>query len=112
MLLGLTNAPATFQALMNKVLSLFLRRFVLVFFDDILIYSESWSEHLRLVHPVLAKLREHNLFIMYMECAFGELSMVYLGHVIFEEGITMDKGKVQAALSDRHRARYGRWMLS
>jgi hypothetical protein len=56
---GLTNAPAAFQVLMNDVLWSFLHRFVLVFFDDILIYSTSWSEHLRHIHLMLAKLQEH-----------------------------------------------------
>jgi len=59
---GLCNAPATFQALMNDVLRPYLRCFVLVFFDDILIYSESWADHLRHVRAVLATLQQHQLF--------------------------------------------------
>jgi hypothetical protein len=70
---GLTNAPAMFQAMMNDILKLFLHRFVLVFFDDILIYSLLWSKHLRHVHPVLAKLQEHKLLIKKSKCAFGGL---------------------------------------
>ena len=58
---GLTNAPATFQALMNEVLGSFLRRFVQVFFDDILIYSSSWSDHLKHVKAVFQLLRQHQL---------------------------------------------------
>lgn len=60
---GLTNAPVTFQALMNDALQPFLCRFVLIFFNDILIYSSSWVEHLRHVRCVLAKLQEHHLFL-------------------------------------------------
>jgi hypothetical protein len=56
---GLTNVSSTFQALMNNVLWPFLRRFILVFFDDILIYSRSWSEHLQHVRRVLTTLKEH-----------------------------------------------------
>jgi hypothetical protein len=95
---GLTNAPATFQALMNTVLRPFLRRFVLVFFDDILIYNSSWSKHLRHVHLVLTTLQEHRLFVKKSKCAFGTRSVVYLGHVILESGVAMDKQKVQAVL--------------
>lgn len=76
---------------MNDVLRPFLRRFVLVFFDDILIYSTSWSEHLRHVHLVVNTPREHRLFLKCSKCSFGERSISYLGHVISEAGVAMDE---------------------
>jgi transposase InsO family protein len=93
---GLCNAPATFQALMNDVLRPFLRRFVLVFFDDILIYSTSWAEHLQQVGLVLSALRAHGLFLKQSKCSFGTSSVAYLGHVISENGVAMDSDKVDA----------------
>ena len=86
MAFGLTNAPATFQALMNDVLRPFLRRFVLVFFDDNLIYSSSWSDHLRHVKLVFEALRSHQLYLKRSKCYFGEESVSYLGHVISADG--------------------------
>ena len=74
---GLCNAPATFQALMNDVLRPFLRQFVLVFFDDILIYSKSWADHLRHLRAVLSTLRQHVLFVKRSKCAFGVSSVAY-----------------------------------
>jgi hypothetical protein len=88
---GLTNALTTFQALMNEVLGSFLRRFVLVFFDDILIYSSSWSEHLRHVRLVLAKLQEHHLFMKRSKCEFRARSVAYLGHVVSADDVAMDQ---------------------
>jgi len=93
---SLCNAPATFQALMNDVLRPFLRRFVLVFFDDILIYSETWTDHLRHLRAVLSMLRQHQLFVKSAKCAFGVASVAYLGHIISEAGVSMDPSKVQA----------------
>jgi len=93
---GLCNAPATFQALMNDVLRAFLRRFVLVFLDDILIYSSSWTNHLRHLRIVLSELRRHQLFVKRSKCAFGESSVAYLGHTISASGVAMDSAKVQA----------------
>jgi hypothetical protein len=93
---GLCNAPATFQALMNDVLRPFLRRFVLVFFDDILIYSASWADHLRHLQAVFTILQQHRLFVKCSKCAFGERSIAYLGHVISDAGVAMDPVKVQA----------------
>jgi hypothetical protein len=93
---GLCNAPATFQALMNDVLRPFLRRFVLVFFDDILIYNKSWADHLRHLRVILTELRWHVLFVKRSKCAFGVSSIAYLGHIISEAGVAMDPAKVQA----------------
>jgi len=93
---SLCNAPATFQALMNDVLRPYLRRFVLVFFDDILIYSSSWAEHLQHVAIVLNELRAHRLHLKRSKCSFGATSVAYLGHVISGDGVAMDADKVAA----------------
>ncbi|KAK1606382.1 hypothetical protein QYE76_030055 [Lolium multiflorum] len=93
---GLTNAPATFQALMNDVLRPYLRRFVLVFFDDILIYSASWAEHLQHVAIVFNELRAHRLHLKRSKCSFATTSVAYLGHVISADGVAMDADKVAA----------------
>jgi hypothetical protein len=95
---GLMNALGTFQAMMNNILQPFLRRFVLVFFDDILIFSSSWLEHLRHVHLVLSKLQAHQLFVKKSKCAFDMRSMAFFGHVILVQGVTMDEQKIKAVL--------------
>jgi uncharacterized membrane protein YkvA (DUF1232 family) len=92
----LTNALATFQALMNYVLSDFIPHFILVFFDDILIYSTSWSLHLQHARAVLQRLREHKLAVKSTKCSFSATVVVYLGHVITEKGVAMDADKVKA----------------
>jgi hypothetical protein len=92
----LCNTLATFQTLMNDVLRAFLRRFVLVFFDDILIYSTTWADHLRHLRVVLTILRQHRLFVKRSKCSFGVDSVAYLGHIISAAGVAMDPAKVQA----------------
>jgi hypothetical protein len=93
---GLTNAPATFHALMNDVPQDFIHMFVLVFFDDILIFSDSWSSHLQHVRVILQRLQDHGLAVKRSKCSFGTTSVQYLGHVISNQGVTMDIDKVEA----------------
>lgn len=92
---GLTNAPATFQFLMNDVLSEFLRKFALVFFDDILIYSNSLSDHIHYLRSVLQVLCQHQLFAKMGKCTFGQTEIEYLGHVISKNGVAIDPAKIQ-----------------
>jgi hypothetical protein len=96
---GLTNAPATFQELMNSVFSAFLRRFVLVFFDDILIYSKDMSEHRKHLKLVLQLLRIHQLKAKSSKCSFATHSVDYLGHIISGDGVATDPSKISAILS-------------
>jgi hypothetical protein len=93
---GLTNMPAMFQALMNDILSDYIRRFVLVFFDDILIYSSTWAEHLQHVKMVFDTIWLNQLFVKQSKCIFGSTSVAYLGHVISANGVAMDSDKVTA----------------
>ena len=83
---------------MNDVLRLFLRQFMLVFFDDILIYSASWAEHLAHIRAVLTVLQENKLFLKRSKCSFAEPTVAYLGHVVSGQGVAMDVSKVQAIL--------------
>jgi hypothetical protein len=74
----------------------FLRWFVLVFFDDILINNNTWADHLRHLRAVLDELQRHQLFIKRSKCSFGARSVAYLGHIISVVGVAMDPAKVAA----------------
>ncbi|KAA0063300.1 Ty3/gypsy retrotransposon protein [Cucumis melo var. makuwa] len=93
---GLTNAPSTFQALMNQVFKPFLRRFVLVFFDDILVYSKGMEEHRQHLEVVLEILRESELYANFDKCHFAKTRISYLGHYISMKGIEVDPEKIRA----------------
>jgi hypothetical protein len=92
---GLTNAPAYFMYLMNKVFMEYLDKFVVVFIDDILIYSKNEEEHLRLV---LQKLREHQLHAKFSRCDFWLKEVSFLGHIITDGGISVDPTKASDVL--------------
>ncbi|KAL4325224.1 hypothetical protein GQ457_11G000740 [Hibiscus cannabinus] len=93
---GLKNAPSTFQSTMNQNFQPYLRQCVLVFLDDILVFSKSWSEHLDHLRRVLQILRDNGLVAKKSKCTFGQEAVEYLGHVVTRHGLTVDPNKVTA----------------
>ncbi|GJT06337.1 peroxidase 64 [Tanacetum coccineum] len=93
---GLTNAPSTFQATMNRLFSPYLRKFVIVFFDDILVYSTTLSSHLEHLECVFQCLQKHQFYVKRSKCVFGTGELEYLGHIISARGVQMDPKKVSA----------------
>jgi hypothetical protein len=92
---GLTNAPAYFMYLMNSVFMTELDKFVVVFIDDILIYSKSEKEHAKHIRVVLQCLRDHKLYAKFSKCEFWLKSVKFLGHTISNDGISVGPSKVQ-----------------
>jgi hypothetical protein len=92
------NAPSTFMCLMNNVLSKFLDKFVLVFIDDILIYSKNREEHEEHLRLVLQVLREHHVYAKFSKCNFFQKQIHYLGHVLSEEGVAVDPDKIRSIM--------------
>ena len=93
---GLCNAPSTFQAIMNSIFHPHLRIFILVFFDDILVYSPTWDTHLMHVKQTWALLRQHQFCVKASKCAFGQQELEYLGHIVTNQGMNVDGSKVAA----------------
>ena len=96
---GLTNAPAVFMDLMNRIFQPYLDQFVIVFIDDILIYSGSKEDHEEHLRVVLQILRENQLYAKFSKCQFWLDSVAFLGHVISAEGISVDPQKIEAIVN-------------
>jgi len=93
---GLTNAPNTFQALMNHVFKPYLRKFILVFFDDILVYNRSLTAHVEHLRTTLGVLRGYNLYAKRSKCTFGAREIEHIGHVISSQGVATDPTEIIA----------------
>nr|GFC48390.1 putative reverse transcriptase domain-containing protein [Tanacetum cinerariifolium] len=92
----LTNTPAVFMDLMNRIFHEFLDKFVIMFIDDILVFSKSKEEHEDHLRTVLQTLRQEKLYAKFSKCEFWLSSVAFLGHFVSAEGITMDPAKVEA----------------
>jgi hypothetical protein len=95
---GLTNAPATFQSCMNHIFNKQLTKFLLVFFDDLLIHSRTWEHHLRHVDEILNIMEEQSLHAKEAKCEFGQTEILYLGHIISVHRVQAHQKKIQAIL--------------
>ena len=96
---GLTNAPTEFMDLMHKVFQPYLDQFVVVFVDDILIYSKSKEDHEGHLRVVLQTLREHQLYTKFSKCELWLTEVRFLGHVVSASGVSVDPDKVEAVMS-------------
>ena len=96
---GLTNAPAAFMDLMHRVFQPYLDQFVVVFVDDILIYSQSEWEHEYHLRIVLHLLRDHQLYAKFSKCEFWLTEVRFLEHVVSASGVLVDPEKVKAVMS-------------
>jgi hypothetical protein len=95
---GLTNAPATFMHLMHSIFKDYLDDFVVVYLDDILIYSKTQEDHCKHLRLVLEKLREHKLYGKLTKCSFARTSIDFLGHIVSDQGISVNPKKIQAIM--------------
>lgn len=92
---GLTGAPASFQGTMNTIFQAEIRRYVLVFVDDILIYSPTLEEHIQHIQHVFDTLQKNNFFVKLSKCSFAQQKLEYLGHIIGKDGVATDDKKIE-----------------
>ncbi|KAL0194547.1 hypothetical protein M9458_008119 [Cirrhinus mrigala] len=95
---GLSNSPSVFQSLINDIFQDMLNKFVIVYIDDILVYSENQQDHINHVRAVLQRLIQHQLYAKLSKCEFHLSTVSFLGYIISAEGVTMDDNKVSAVL--------------
>jgi hypothetical protein len=98
---GLTNAPAYFMYLMNSIFMEELDVFVVIFMDDILIYSKTQEDHAHHLRIILGRLREHHLYAKFSKCEFWLEEVSFLGHVLSKDGVAVDPSKVQDVLNGK-----------
>ena len=96
---GLTNAPAVFMDYMNRIFRPYLDKFVIVFIDDILVYSKTEEEHVEHLRTVLQILRDGKLYAKLSKCEFWKSEVKFLGHVVSKQGIAVDPAKVEAVMN-------------
>ena len=96
---GLTNAPAAFMDLMNRVCKPILDKSVIVFIDDILVYSKSEEEHAKHLNEVIGTLKRERLYAKFSKCVFWLREVQFLGHVVNAEGILVDSTKIEAIMN-------------
>jgi hypothetical protein len=96
---GLTNAPSTFMHLMNEVIYSFIGKFMVIYFDDILIYNKSLDEHIEHLRAIFGALREARLFANLEKCTFCTDRVAFLGYVVTPQGIEVDEAKIEAIKS-------------
>jgi hypothetical protein len=96
---GLTNAPSTFMRLINEVLRSFIGKFVVIYFDDILIYRKSLDEHIEHLRVIFGVLREPRLFANLEKCTFCTDRVIFLGYFVTPQGIEVDEAKIEVIKS-------------
>lgn len=95
---GLCNPPTTFQTTMNELLRPFLRKFIAVFFDDILVYNNSWADHIQHLEAVFNTLTQSSFYLRASKCVFAKTNLQYLGHMVSAASIAPDPSKISAML--------------
>jgi hypothetical protein len=95
---GITNAPTTFQSCMNHIFNKLLRKYILVFFDDLLIYIKTWEDHLKHLDQILNIMEDQSLYAKESKCEFGMIEILYLGHIIEAKAVRVHQENIQTIL--------------